>query len=100
MCQLPLVSEKKIKMLKTTFVITQIGSITGGTTITFCELPTYYKHVQNSRVKFGASAGSCATNMWQNWFALKCGKYKRWLFFPNLTIFQSSTKMPVGGVSS
>ena len=36
---LPLVSEKKSKMLKTTFVDTQ--SITGGATVPFCALPTY-----------------------------------------------------------
>ena len=35
------VSEKKIKMLKTAFVNGQKGIITGGTTITSCRRPTY-----------------------------------------------------------
>ena len=63
MRHLPVVSEK-IKMLTTTFVATQIKSITGDATITFCALPTYitnmYKILELNSVHH---AGSCATNM-------------------------------------
>ena len=50
------VSEKKIKMLKTTFVATQLGNIRWCRHNSFLHIThLYYKHVQNIRVKFGPS---------------------------------------------